>query len=368
MKKLLHVHSDRKFISDSDRFASEFFDNELLILDTKNASNKEYHNKAVFFEPDPKNLNKIVAIVNTADILVIYNLDYFKSQIVTRVDKRVKVIWRFFGTELYSRKLHLYLSTKSRSFFKPRLFKDQVKRIFPFFFQNEKLFNRAVRRSDAIVCVFKEEYEYLIRHWNHLPKFIPLSLDKLPYTKEIDFELEFPKKNTVVFGNSRSYYNNHLDILELLETCSLNKKINIKILFNYGAENAYTDMVREKATGIEKATLIDSFMPPHEFNDYYGPVAAFVNNSYRQFSLGNIMSALHRGVKIYLNKKNPTYTWFKNEGLYIYEIGELKKDLETGNIHLTKNEIAHNLKCLRNLKDIYPNTDFHLQIMQLLDK
>ena len=368
MKKIIHIHSDHKFIMDSERFAGESFDNELLILDTKNSFNKEYHNKALFFDPNPENLNDILAVVNSVDILVIYNLDFFKSQIVNRVDKRVKIVWRFFGTELYSRKLHLYLSTKSRSFFIPKLFKGQVKRIFPFLFQEEKLFYRAIKRSDAIVCVFKEEYKYLIRHWNHLPKFIPLSLDKLPYTKEIDFELEYPKKNTVVFGNSRSNYNNHLDILEMVETCNLNKKINIKILFNYGVENAYTDKVREMATGIEKVTLIDSFMPPDEFNDYYGPVAALVNNTYRQFALGNIMSALHRGVKIYLNKKNPTYTWFKNEGLNIYEIEDLKKDLETGNIHLTKSEIAHNLKCLRNLKNVYPNTDFHLQIMQLLNK
>lgn len=368
MKKIIHIHSDRKFIMDSDRFASEFFDNELLILDSKNSFNKEYHNKALFFDPNPENLIKILAIVNTADILIIYNLDFFKSQIVNRVDKRVKIIWRFFGTELYSRKLHLVLSTKSRSFFIPKLIKEKVKSIFRFFFQNEKSFYRAIKRSDAIVCVFKEEYEYLIRHWNQLPKFIPLSLDKLPYTKEIDFELEYPKKNIVVFGNSRSYYNNHLDILELVETCNLNNKINIKILFNYGAENAYTDKVREKAAGIEKAILIDSFMPPDEFNDYYGPVAAFVNNSYRQFSLGNIMSALPRGVKIYLNNKNPTYTWFKNVGLNIYEIADLKNDLETGNIHLTKSEITHNLKCLKNLKNVYPNTDFHLQIMQLLNK
>ena len=127
------------------------------------------------------------------------------------------------------------------------------------------MFYRALKRSDAITCVFKEEYEYLIGNWNHLPKFIPLSLKGIPLTKEIDFELEYPKSNTVVIGNSRSYYNNHLDILELVETCNLNKKINIKILFNYGAENAYTDKVREKATGIEKAALIDSFIPPHEF-------------------------------------------------------------------------------------------------------
>ena len=368
MKKIIHVHSDRKFISDSEKFDGEFFVNELLILDTKNSFNEEYNNKALFFEPNPENLNKILAIVNTADILVLYNLDFFKSKIVNCVDKKVKIIWRFFGTELYSRKPHLYLSTKSKSFFIPRLFKDQVKRIFPFLFQKEKLFYRAIKRSDAIVCVFKEEYEYLIRHWNHLPKFIPFAKDGLHlYSKEINFELEYPKSNTVVIGNSRSHYNNHLDILELVETSNLNKKININILFNYGVENAYTDKVREKATDIEKATLIDSFMPVHEFIDFYGPVAAFVNNSYRQLALGNIMMALHRGVKTYLNKKNPTYTWFKNEGLYIYVIEDLKNDLESGQIYLAKSEIVHNLKCLKNIKDVYTKTDFQLQIMQLLN-
>ena len=170
----------------------------------------------------------------------------------------------------------------------------------------------------------------------------------------------------VVIGNSRSNYNNHLDILELVETCNLNKKINVNILFNYGAENTYTHKIREKARNIEKATLIDSFIPPHEFKNFYGPVAAFVNNSYRQLALGNIFSALHKGVKVYLNKKNPTYTWFKNEGFYIYEIDALKKDLETGQIHLVKSEIVHNLKCLKKLRVDHSKTDFQLEVMQLL--
>ena len=368
MKKIIHVHSDRKFIHDYERFEGELFDNELLILDTKNSFNKEYHNKALFFEPNPGNLNQILAIVDSADILVLYNMDFFKSQIVNRVDKSVKIVWRFFGTELYSRKLHLVLSAKSRSFFKSRLLKEQIKRIFPFLFQNEKLFYRAMKRTDALICVFKEEYEYLSNIWNHMPKFIPVSLDTLPYNKEIDFELEYPKKNIVVVGNSRSHYNNHLDILEMVETCNLNTKINIKILFNYGSENAYTDKVREKANGIEKAALIDSFMPPNEFNDFYGPVAAVVNNTYRQFALGNIFSALHRGAKVYLNKKNPAYTWYKNEGLYVFAIEDLKNDLETGQIHLTKSEIVHNLKCLRNQKNNYTKTKFQLQIMQLFNE
>ena len=54
-------------------------------------------------------------------------------------------------------------------------------------------------------------------------------------------------------------------------------------------------------------------------------------------------------------------------GLYIYEIEDLKNDLESGQIYLAKSEIVHNLKCLKNLKDLYPRTDFQLQIMQLLN-
>lgn len=368
MKKIIHVHSDCKFLSDSERFDGEFFVNELLILATKNSLNEEYHDKALFIEPNPGNLDKIVAIVNSADMLVVYNLDFFKSQIVNRVDKSVKIVWRFFGTELYSRKLHIYFSTKTRSFFKHRLFKDQIKRTFPFLFQNEKLFYKAIKKCNAIICVFEDEYDYLTSVWGHLPKFIRWSLESNYYTKKIDFNSEYPKKDLIIVGNSRYHYNNHLDILELIETCDTDQKINIKLLFNYGTKNEYTQKVRENADANPNVSLIDSFIPSNEFIDFYGPVAAFVHNSYRQMALGNIFMALHRGVKVYLNKKNPTYTWLKNEGIYIYEIEDLKNDLETGQIYLAKSEIVHNLKCLKNLKDAYTRTDFHLQIAQLLNK
>ena len=305
MIKIIHVHSDRKFVSDSERFEGEIFVNELLILETKNSNNKEYHDKALFIEPNPGNLNKIVAIVNSADILVLYNLDFFKSQIVNCVNKRVKIVWRFFGTELYSRKLYLYLSTKSRSFFISRLTKEKVKSIFRFFFRNEKLFYKAIKKCSGIICVFQDEYDYLTSVWGHLPKFIRWSLESNYYTKKIDFNSEYPKKGLIIVGNSRYHYNNHLDILELIETCDSDQKIDIKLLFNYGSKNKYTQKVREKADGIANVSLIDSFIPSNEFVDFYGPVAAFVNNSYRQMALGNIFMALHRGVKVYLNKKKP---------------------------------------------------------------
>ncbi|WP_343486614.1 hypothetical protein [Allomuricauda sp. d1] len=368
MKKIIHVHSDNKFIHDSERYTDESFINEIMILDSKNSSNKEYHNKALFYEPIPDNLNKILAVANSADALVIYNLDFFKSQIVNRVDKRVKIIWRFFGTELYSRKPHLYLSTKSKSFFVSRIVKSKVKSTFPFFFHYEKSFYRAIKRSDAITCTFKDEYEHLTRHWNHLPTLIPLASEHhRNYSSKIDFKLDYPKKNIVVIGNSRAFYNNHLDSLELVQRSKHAQKLNIKVLFNYGTENTYTHEVRKRAklAGVE---LIDSFIAPNKFIDFYGPVAAFINNSYRQLALGNVFMALHKGVKVYLNSKNPTYQWLEGEGLYIYNMEILENDLKTGQVYLAKSEIEHNLKGLKKLKEGQSKSDFTLQVLELLNE
>ncbi len=369
MKKIIHLHSDYKFISDTERFGGKFFANQLLILGDKNPNNNQYQHEALFFEPNPENITEIVSIVNSADLLVLYNLDFYKSQIVNHADRTVKVVWRFFGTELYSRKLHLYLSPKSRVFYKTRLFKDQIKRMAPFLFRNEKLFYTAVQKCSAIICVFQEEYDYLKSQWEYLPKFIPWSLESPNfYSKKIDFNLEYPKKGLIIVGNSRSQYNNHLDILELIETCDFDQKVNIKLLFNYGPNNKYTQEVREKANYIANVSLIDSFIPSNEFVDFYGPVAAFVNNSYRQMALGNIFMALYRGVKVYLNKNNPTYAWLKREGMLIYEIKDIKNDLETGQFYLSKQEILHNLSHLKSIEDSNTPADLQLQILELVNK
>ena len=196
MKKVIHLHTDHKFIIDSERYEGEFFENQLIILDTKNKSNLQFHDTAIFLTLKEDNLEKILKIINKADMLVVYNLDFYKSLIVNKVGLHLKIIWRFFGNELYTRKLHLFLSRKSRSFVLPSILYWRIKSIFRPFFKEEKLFYDAVSRIDAITCVFEDEYNYLIKQWKHLPPFIPLSLGNRAYSKEIDFEQDYPKKKS----------------------------------------------------------------------------------------------------------------------------------------------------------------------------
>jgi hypothetical protein len=67
-------------------------------------------------------------------------------------------------------------------------------------------------------------------------------------------------------------------------------------------------------------------------------------NHLRQQALGNITVMMFYGAKIFLNKKNPAYTFYKNLGAVIFSIDELNN--ESLNIGLTTQEIEKNRKIL----------------------
>lgn len=367
MKKVIHIHKDHKFIEDSSKFEGDLFENQLIILDSKNQYNKAYHNKAFFFEQNESVIDQILQRVNQADILVIYNLDLFKSIIINKAKKDILIIWRFFGSELYARKLNLVLSDKSQSFVSKKLLRWKIKLYLPFFFYAEKSFRKAMKRVDLMACIYEEEYKYLSMQWSYLPQFIQLPLVVFSSFVKDDSQNYYPKENKLVIGNSRSIYNNHLEILEIIETSNPLENIQIIMPFNYGAEQEYTESVRAKAKSLSNITILEDFLPPKEYGNFFNSVAAIVNNSYRQFALGNIFAAIESGVKIYLNTNSPTYSWLTKEGYIIFSIENLSEDLKNGNIKLTQNQAKHNLYCLKDQKLRNNKADFQMKILNLVE-
>lgn len=366
MKKIIHVHSDHKFIHDIGKYQGELFINELIILDSKNEYNKKYHDQALFFNPNQNSLKTISEIIDNADIVVFYELDFYKCQIVNLISINIIIIWRFFGNELYSRKLHLVLSRPTKLLLVKNILLWKFKSMAKVLFSEERAFYQALGRIDAMTGVFEEEYEYLTKYWSRLPKFITLALED-EYFKGVTDNISFSKSKTLVIGNSRSFYNNHLEILDLIKNYNVSDNLKIKIPFNYGDERRYTRKVKERALTLNNVTIIDTFIPLEEYKNFYNKVGAVVNNSYRQFALGNIFLSLNKGVKVYLNTKSPTFRWLKTEGFYIYSIENLKEDLITGKLSLTKNQALHNLKNMEKLKLKKTKQDFQLEIYNLSD-
>ena len=63
-------------------------------------------------------------------------------------------------------------------------------------------------------------------------------------------------------------------------------------------------------------------------------------NHLRQQAVGNIVTMMYFGAKIFLNKENPVYDFFINIGAVIFSMEEL--NYENINLRLTKEEIEIN--------------------------
>ena len=369
MKKVVHIHSDHKFVSDTDKFEGEFFHNQVIILDGRHEHNQRFHDSALFFIPDKKGFPRILDVVNTADILVVDELDHFKSLVVLAAYKRVKIIWRFFGYELYFRKLHLYLDSETKAYCSSEIFKRKVQAQFPQLFTKESTFRSAIKRIDIMASVFEDEYNILKKTWPDLPKFVRIPL----YSKDDEVTVSEDafsgqKRNFVVLGNSRSVFNNHREVLSQIENARVTAGIEVQLLFNYGEVNSYSRHIAGKVKSMRHVDLVDGFIPYDQFIHFYDCISAFVNNSYRQHALGNIFQSLRSGVKVYLNQKNPTYKWMLSLGFKIYDVASLGHDLTHNNIRLSKEDAWHNLRVYQKVLVDYTKYDFQKGIMNLLNE
>lgn len=368
--KTVHIHTDYKFVQGSQRFFGKFFDNSLVIFIDDVSYNGPYQDSAIYYNEN--DLDKVIEHCKGADLVVLYNLDVLKSQIAVELPNHVKIIWRFFGNEFYKRMKLEVLSEKSRSTLlqgQKWSFKESVKYILRPLYHKIKygdkinnLFYRAMCRIDYMLVFSKKEYKYLSQYWEPLPECIllPIITGNFNYKcPKIDLR---NKCNEIVLGNSRNIFNNHLDIIEMIESSTEKENYKFLLLFNYGSEGAYADAVRETVCGKKYFQLIEKYIPSNEFKSFYKNVSALIINGYRQMAMGSIFLALKNGVKIYLNRKNVMMDWLLGEGIQVFSVKNLASDLENGNIKLHDEIAYHNLEGLYKLYKNYTEEEFQEKI------
>lgn len=354
--RIYHIHSDSKFIADSKRFNDEFINIIIYISIDKsktiqNALNFDVENKGF--------IDEIIEEIIDADLIVLYGLCDIKKEIIRKNRTNAKILWRYFGYELYGKRKDLMFSKETYNLVeRAPFFLDLIRKF------KRKIINyhhhKIVKKIDYILLFSEEEYVFLKKHWS-VPKFLQMNIqwvDKNEYNSE--------KKQQIIFGNSQSPYNNHLEVLKIFKE-SLDINYNIIMFFSYGAGENYRNLIKEHALELRNVELIEDFLSIEDFNKYYEESAAIVINSYRQFALGNIFTAFRMGVKVYLNSKNVTIDWLKNEGFLVYTIeGDLKKDLRTNNLVLTSSQMEFNKNQVLNLQSKITSEEFNQQILRLL--
>ncbi|HCC8073849.1 TPA: hypothetical protein M8J30_005062, partial [Klebsiella aerogenes] len=67
-----------------------------------------------------------------------------------------------------------------------------------------------------------------------------------------------------------------------------------------------------------------------------------IMNHIRQQGVGNIISMIYFGAKVFLRLENPTFSFLKEKGIKLYSVQELENEPSLLSSHLEKKDVVNN--------------------------
>lgn len=164
----------------------------------------------------------------------------------------------------------------------------------------------------------------------------------------------------VQIGNSADPSNNHLEILEKLQTY---KDMNIEIIcpLSYGDRN-YAEAVVDFGKKVygNKFLPITDFMPFDKYLNLLAKVDVAIFNHKRQQAMGNITTLVGLGKKVYIREDITTWQFCIDHGIKVYSstdgfedlFEEMDEEIKQNNINNVKRKFSEE-KLIKDWKKIF---------------
>ena len=155
---------------------------------------------------------------------------------------------------------------------------------------------------------------------------------------------DIPKKDVIkhtaniLIGNSSNPTNNHIDALEKLRDLK-NENIKIFAPLSYGGgSEEYISEVIKTGQSIFKEKFIPllEYMPYEDYIRFLNSIDIAIFNVNRQQAMGNIITLLGMGKKVYIRNDTTMWNYFNELGIKIFDFNE-NFDLNTTDNSLVKN-------------------------------
>lgn len=218
-----------------------------------------------------------------------------------------KTTWMMWGGDVY------YFRDRRRSF---------ISGIYEF------IRRRTIRKFARIACFIKGDYEIIRQVYGSRAEYhyacYPIPVDFGYLEGIINSRKSITQKTkgkTILLGNSASPTNGHLEILDKLAPLA---DTDIKIIcpVSYPPENEYVEMLeaRGKQLFSGKFVLLKNMLTPEEYGKLLEDVDLAFMNHRRQQGLGNVLSLLYLGKKVYLRKEVTSFSFFDSIGIKLFDI------------------------------------------------
>ncbi len=359
--KILHVFPDDKFFDG----ISSIFDKiegvtNLYVFYTKNKNYKfkyiqSYHK--IIFENDKK---KYLSLFKDPNIHMVFYHSLSPSfyEYVLNTDYKKINIWWSWGYDIYTTgivdiNLYLPMTSKIKDQFDKlglKTYKYYAKKLIYFIKENFGIdlrvfrYRKALSRIDYHIPVLPIEYELVSQnkyfHGNRL-----MERGSFRDFDESMFPKTYPLENgNILFGNSASFENNHLDIMKVLKTIDI-KERKIVMPISYGNKQLAKVL---KAESDSRYIFLETFIEQSEYINIITNCSFAIFGSLRQHAMGNINICLRSGIKVFLYKEGIIYKQLINDGYYVYTIDSDLNEYELST-PLSKDQIIHNQNVYKSI-------------------
>ncbi|MFW5795353.1 MAG: TDP-N-acetylfucosamine:lipid II N-acetylfucosaminyltransferase [Bacillota bacterium] len=318
--KHLHIMNDDKFIEPYIRLIEEYFnfrEHKFIIL-SKNSNNYYDKKENIFQYRSKKDFFKLMKDIYSAENIFLHSLlrkviiVFFFNPWFLR-----KAKWILWGGELYSYKKYVK-KTKLKS------------RIY------EYMRSYVIKNVEGIITYIKGDFDLAKTWYNTDAVFYEciIYLSNIPSYNisktNLNINNNYSKEHIFIqVGNSADPSNNHVEILDKIKK-NITQKNKIKIIcpLSYGKEKEAEKVIKygKKEFGKDFVPLTE-FMDLKTYNKLQSNIDIAIFNHKRQQAMGNILTLLYLGKKVYIRDDIVTWDFMQGNKLKVFSFNNLKEDL-----------------------------------------
>tara|TARA_R110002049_G_scaffold4601_4_gene31859 strand:- start:89764 stop:90960 length:1197 start_codon:yes stop_codon:yes gene_type:complete len=264
-----------------------------------------------------------------------------QAEVIKRIPKELPLAWIWFGAEY-----HNFLPEFRHDLFDPetarivvgldRARKRAHSRFGDLFLRTlgnvsrpwrmhgrNQLLRRAMRRSDLMGILFDEEFKLVQNRIKTTGLQSPVTYYNIDETvcRDGGQVTQLEKLGTnILLGNSGTPANNHAEMMRFLAGCKADFG-KVVVPLSYG-DVRYRDHVLDLGQQIlgESFAPMTTFMRREEYNAKLSSCGIVIMNHRRQQAVGNIVTALWQGAKVFLRPESTVYQFLTRIGITVFSV------------------------------------------------
>lgn len=370
---IVHLCQDQKWTGGAYYLFEKAFPkkNNYIVIKPSDKSLKHITFINPLVETTIDKFNSIAAqMLENASIIVLHGLNTNHAIVASKHVIRKKILWLTMGAEIYGNPyiyneriigvktealrreiaIRFYLKEGIRQVLMSLKFGKTLSKK-----DGHKLIAKVAKDIDYVGAFYRGRVEMLKRLGTikENAKFQSFSYYPLEYIVNSREDINVQGEN-VLLGNSASYTNNHLEAIDKLADLELGCR-KIYTPLSYGNNHYANEIIKYGKRKLKHnfSPLID-FLSLSDYNKLIQSCGIVIMNHYRDQGVGNILSTLYRGSKLFMSERSAVYEYLKSIGCVVFCI---EQDLDVNNKDVFKllqlDQIDHNRSILK--KEISEN-------------